>query len=195
MTVRIWTDTTASTLREIAEVIAQGGVVLLPTDTIYGLHASASDEQAVARIAAMKGRSDEKPFIVLAASIADVRALGAVVPEVLNDIWPAPLTAILRRGDGTVAVRIPTFEWLRSLLAMTGPIVSTSANRSGEAAVSSPDDLARDLRNQLDGLLDLGRREGKPSSIVDFTASEPQLVREGDPVFTQKLWKTLRKSL
>src|SRR5947209_1941380 len=95
-----WTDTAASTLREIAELIARGGVVLLPTDTIYGLHASASNEQAVARIAAMKGRPDEKPFIVLAESIAGVRALGAVVPEVLNDIWPAPLTAILQCGDG-----------------------------------------------------------------------------------------------
>lgn len=190
-----WSSTDDETLRDIAAVVARGGVVLLPTDTIYGLHASASNDAAVERIAVMKERPGEKPFIVLAASIDDVRALGAEVPEALRAIWPAPLTAILRRGDTTIAVRIPAVEWLQRLLAMTGPIVSTSANRSGEPPISSPDLLARALHHSLDGILDLGPREGKPSAIVDFTGTSPAVTREGDPAFTQNLRKTLRISL
>jgi len=192
---RIWTTTDDATLDDIASVLARGGVVLLPTDTIYGLHASAANDDAVQRIAAMKERPGEKPFITLAAAIADVAELGCAVPEVLNDIWPAPLTAILRRGDGTMAVRIPDVDWLRRLLGKSGPLVSTSANRSGEPPVSSPDLLAHDLHRSLDGVLDLGPREGKPSSIVDFTGETPRVTREGDPRFTQNLRKTLRISL
>jgi tRNA threonylcarbamoyl adenosine modification protein (Sua5/YciO/YrdC/YwlC family) len=191
----LWTATDDATLAAIADVFARGGVVLLPTDTIYGLHASASNDDAVQRIAAMKGRPGEKPFITLAASIADVTELGCGVPDVLNDIWPAPMTAILRCGDGTRAVRIPAVDWLRRLLAKSGPLVSTSANRSGEPPVSSPEQLARDLHLALDGLLDLGPRAGEPSAIVDFTGPEPRVTREGDLRFTQNLRKTLRISL
>jgi len=190
-----WHSTDAPTLTAIATVLAHGGVVLLPTDTIYGLHASVAHEGAVQRIAAMKGRPGEKPFITLASSLGHIRSLRCVVPEVLNDVWPAPMTAILRCGDGTTAVRIPAVDWLRDLIDRSGPIVSTSANRSGEPPVSSPDDLAHDLHEALDGLLDLGRREGEPSAIVDFTGDQPRITREGDPRFTQDLRKTLRISL
>lgn len=190
-----WASVDDATLRDVASVLAHGGVVLLPTDTIYGLHAVADDDEAVTRIASMKGRPGEKPFIILSATIDDVISLGAAVPDVLKEIWPAPLTAILKRGDGTVAVRIPDLDWLRSLLRITGPLVSTSANRSGEPAVSSPEALARDLQDSLDGLLDLGPRDGKPSAIVDFSVNEPRITREGDAAFTQNLRKTLRKTL
>jgi tRNA threonylcarbamoyl adenosine modification protein (Sua5/YciO/YrdC/YwlC family) len=190
-----WKSTDDLTLHEIAEVTARGGVVVLPTDTIYGLHAAANNQRAVNRIAEMKGRAADKPFIVIAASIDDVEALGASVPDVLHDIWPAPLTAILRRGSTTVAARVPDLDWLRTLLEISGPLASTSANRSGEPPITSPNELARDLQHALDGLLDLGRREAKPSAIVDFTGSVPKITREGDFAFTQNLRKTLRKSL
>jgi L-threonylcarbamoyladenylate synthase len=182
-------------LDELAKILRAGGVALLPTDTIYGLHAVASDQQAVARIRAMKGRGDDKPFVVIASSVGQLRALGAFVPEQLSGIWPAPLTAILIAGDATIAARIPDLLWLRSLLDRTGPLVSTSANRSGEAPVTSPDELANDLHNTLDALLDQGPREGEPSTIVDFTGPSPKLIREGNRPFSQFLWKTLRKAL
>src|SRR6185436_8799311 len=108
-----WKSTDDLTLHEIAEVLARGGIVVLPTDTVYGLHASANNQRAVNRIAEIKGRAAEKPFIVIAASIDDVEALGAAVPDVLHDIWPAPMTAILRRGDATIAARVPDLDWLR----------------------------------------------------------------------------------
>jgi L-threonylcarbamoyladenylate synthase len=190
-----WKSTDDLTLHEIAEALARGGIVVLPTDTIYGLHASANNQRAVNRMAEIKRRPGDKPFIVIAASIDDVEALGASVPDVLHDIWPAPVTAILRRGDMTIAARVPDIDWLRTLLEITGPLASTSANRSGETPITSPSELARDLHGAIDGVLDLGRRDAKPSAIVDFTGPVPKVTREGDTVFTQNLRKTLRKSL
>ncbi len=188
-------DPSGDVLDELAGVLRAGGVALLPTDTIYGLHAMATDARAIGRIKAMKGRGDDKPFVIIASSVEQLRGLGAVIPEELCGIWPAPLTSILVAGDGTVAARIPDLVWLRSLLDRTGPLVSTSANRSGEPPVVSPDLLASDLQRGLDALLDQGPREGKPSTIVDFTGAEPRLIREGDPAFSQFLRKTLRKAL
>ncbi|HVG24606.1 MAG TPA: L-threonylcarbamoyladenylate synthase [Thermoanaerobaculia bacterium] len=186
-------------LNEIAGALASGAVVLMPTDTIYGLHAVAANEAAVARIAELKGRDEQqKPFIVLASSVEQLPELGiSATPEVLAalaSIWPAPLTAVLPRGGSTLAVRIPDVEWLRGLIARTGPLVSTSANRSGEPAVEHPSALARDLHDALD-VVDGGVRGGEPSAILDLTGDEPRFIRERDLFFTQKVWKTLRKSL
>lgn len=191
-------EPTSLQLREIAEALQGGAVVLMPTDTIYGLHAVAANDAAVARIAEMKGRDENKPFIVLASSVSQFPDLGiTAAPETvqaLASIWPAPLTAILPRGGRTLAVRIPALEWLRALVERTGPLVSTSANRSGEPAVDRPEAFARDLQNQL-AIVDGGVRQGEPSAILDLTGDEPRFIREGHPSFTQKVWKTLRKSV
>jgi tRNA threonylcarbamoyl adenosine modification protein (Sua5/YciO/YrdC/YwlC family) len=192
---RVDGDPPEAVLDELAEVLKRGGVALLPTDTIYGLHAVASDQTAIARIKQMKGRGDDKPFVIIASSIDQLIALGAAVPAELAEVWPAPLTAVLASGETTIAARIPDLAWLRSLLGRTGPLVSTSANRSGEPPVTSPERLANDLIEGLDALLDQGLREGKPSTIVDFTGTSPRLVREGDPRFSQFLRKTLWKGL
>jgi tRNA threonylcarbamoyl adenosine modification protein (Sua5/YciO/YrdC/YwlC family) len=196
----------AAEIDEVAELLRSGGVVLLPTDTIYGLHAVATNEEACARIAALKERDATKPFVVLGTSLDQLTELVAA-PEpyrgALESLWPAPLTAILplyepvaaSRGAASLAVRVPDLDWLRELVAITGPLASTSANRSGEPAVATPDLLARDLQLALDGIVDAGVLSGKPSMIVDFTGVEPQLIREGDSFFTQKVWKRLRKSL
>jgi tRNA A37 threonylcarbamoyladenosine synthetase subunit TsaC/SUA5/YrdC len=97
--------------------------------------------------------------------------------------------------ERTIATRIPDLPWLRALLDRTGPLVSTSANRSGEPPITTPEMLANDLLEGLDALLDAGPREGQPSTIVDFTGHDPRVVREGDPDFSQFLRKTLRKAL
>jgi L-threonylcarbamoyladenylate synthase len=198
---------TSLQLNEIAKTLGEGKVVLMPTDTIYGLHALALDSAAVARIAEIKGRDETKPFIVLAASVVQISDLGIsadpAIVSALDSIWPAPLTAILplsrpiaaSRGAMSIAVRIPALEWLRELLLRTGPLVSTSANRSGESPVDSPASLASDLRERIDGVVDGGARQGEPSAILDLTAAEPRFIREGEDSFTQKVWKTLRKSL
>jgi L-threonylcarbamoyladenylate synthase len=194
-------------INEISQLFREGKVLLMPTDTIYGLHCLATDQAAVDRIGELKGREDTKPFIVLASSIDQLTEIGIEADidllRRLNAIWPAPLTAILplrtpipaSRGASTLAVRIPALEWLRDLVARTGPLVSTSANRSGEPPVEAPAALARDLQNALDAVVDGGPRTGEPSAILDLTGTEPRFIREGEKSFTQNVWKTLRNSL
>jgi L-threonylcarbamoyladenylate synthase len=185
---------TESQLDEIAALLRSGGIVLLPTDTIYGLHAL-DNNASRAKIAAIKARDAEKRFVIIAASVAQLDAMGADVPSALNNIWPAPLTAILRRGTDTIAARVPDLKWLRELLERTGPLISTSANRSGEPPITIAESLPDELLRAIDGVADAGPQNGKPSAIVDFTETEPRFIREGDPRFTQDLRKTLSKKL
>jgi len=184
----------AAEIEEIAAVIRSGAVILMPTDTIYGLHAMATDESA-ARIAQIKDRHEVKRFVTIAASIEQLESLGAEVPPVLRDIWPAPLTAVIRRGAQSFAARVPDLQWLRDILQRTGPLISTSANRTGEAPIVEPADLSPELLREINAIVDAGRREGKASAIVDFTGTEPRFIREGEPRFTQMLRKTLMKNL
>src|SRR5688572_12498672 len=149
----------------VARVLTAGGVALLPTDTIYGFHALATDNVAIEKIAAIKGR-DEKPFIVLSDSIEQAETIGARFSPnartVLQKYWPGPLTAILllektiaaSRGAKTIAVRVPALEWLRELVRRTGPLASTSANRSGEPPMQSPNQLSSDLQMRIDVVVD-----------------------------------------
>ena len=201
------TTPSATQIAEAAATLQRRGVVLLPTDTIYGLHALAGNADAVQRIVDIKGRGADKPFVVIAASAAQLEHLGATLGArtraILDDLWPGPFTAVVpirqpiaaSRGASTIAVRVPDLEWLRELLDRTGPLASTSANRSGEPPITDPKLISRDLRASIDGVVDAGVSEGKPSTIVDFTGDEPRIIREGEAFFTQKLWKTLWKSL
>jgi L-threonylcarbamoyladenylate synthase len=197
---------TSAQIKEIAETLTKGGVVLMPTDTIYGLHALATDERSIARLAKIK-RRDSKPFVVIANSLAQIDAIGVILSpsnrNALDSLWPAPLTAVVSlrnkiaasRGAATIAVRVPDLEWLREVLAATGPLASTSANASGDAPASKPDDLPPEMLAMLDGIVDAGDLYGKSSAIVDVTGEEPRIIRPGEDLFTQKVWKTLRKSL
>lgn len=206
---RVWSAKVPSDsqLDEIAALLRGRGVILLPTDTIYGLHALAGDVAAVERVCDIKGREDTKPFVVIASSLAQLSELPIEISqadrETLASIWPAPLTAILplrvaiaaSRGAPSLALRVPALDWLRDLAARTGPLISTSANRSGEPPVASPAQLPRGIVAEIDGIVDAGPLAGEPSTIVDFTGREAKIVREGNREFSQKVWKTLRKSL
>ncbi len=192
---------------DIPSILLRGGVVLLPTDTIYGLHALANDDAAIERIVKIKGRGEDKPFVVVGDSIEQLEQLGAQFDErtraVVTELWPGPLTAIVplrkqiaaSRGTSKLAVRVPALDSLRAILRRTGPLASTSVNKSGEPALIDPKSLSHALQRSIDAILDDGPRPAEPSTIVDFTGDEPRIIREGESFFTQKVWKTLRKSL
>lgn len=196
----------AEEIDAIREVFAQGGIAILPTDTLYGLHAPADSARAVAKLFEAKRRAESQPLVVLCCSIDQVRSLGAEMDEstarALDKLWPAPLTAILRlrepiaasAGLSTVAVRVPDLAWLRELLESTGPLASTSVNLSGERAVYSTDEIPMELLEKVNALLDAGTLASSASTLVDFTSEPPRVVREGKFLFTQNLWKTMWKS-
>lgn len=194
-------------IEEVAAVFEHSGVAVLPTDTVYGYHAAPRDGEAVERIYRMKGRDERQPLLVLGGSVADLDRLGVRADSrtlaALDRIWPAPLTAILPistplpiSGDGlSLGVRIPALAWLRKLLKRTGPLASTSLNRRAQPPSFDLPDDGHPLLSEADLVVDAGRLEGQPSTVVDFTKSSPEVLREGAFEFRQKLWKRLWNSL
>ena len=182
-------------IQEAAKRIRNGGIVALPTDTLYGLAADPFSAAAVARVFEVKGRVAERALPLIAADAAQAaRHLGrltAMGQRLAERFWPGPLTllvaapAALARdvtgGTGKVGVRVPADAVARAICAAAGrPSTATSANRSGDPATSDPDQVERTLGDRLDLLIDTGTtRGGAPSTIVDVTGAAPVLVRAG----------------
>lgn len=182
-------------IQEAATWIRRGGVIAIPTDTLYGLAADPFRADAVARVYAVKGRDADRALPLIAADTAQVIAhLGPLPPlaaSLAARFWPGPLTLLVSAtsglapdvtgGTGAVGVRVPAFAVARAVCAACGhPVTATSANRSGEPATADPNVVERTLGAHIDYLLDAGVTPGgAPSTIVDVTAAEPRLVRAG----------------
>jgi L-threonylcarbamoyladenylate synthase len=182
----------------LRDVLARGGVAAVPTETFYALAADPASERGVSRIFEIKGRDDGKPLLVLVSGRDDLSRLGVeAAPRLLDrffEIWPAPLTAVLplrapiaaSRGSRTLAVRVPALKAVRRLLELIGPLTGTSANRSGQRPISDPGELARELGDDLDLLVDGGTTPGgAPSTIVDATFDPPRMLRAGAFAWTE----------
>jgi L-threonylcarbamoyladenylate synthase len=182
-------------IERAAQSLQRGGVVAIPTDTLYGLAVDPFNAAAVARVFAIKGRGEERALPLVAANTAQVRAwlgeLPALAARLAQSFWPGPLTLVMRAplalaagvtGDReTVGIRVPAHAVTRALCsAFARPLTATSANLSGEPATDDPDKVAGSLGDRLDVLLDSGPTPGgPPSTIVDVTGAEPQLIRSG----------------
>jgi L-threonylcarbamoyladenylate synthase len=177
-----------------AEVLDGGGVVVVPTDTVYGLAARPVDAGAVQAVFRAKGRPEGMHLPVLAASLEQVHALGVdVTPAALALArwwWPGPLTMAFGFEEGSgrpqwlsgrdeVAVRIPDHDFLRALLARTGVLVVTSANPHGAPTPRTALDVAASLGPSVDLVVDGGRLEDVPSTLVTVRGTEPVVEREG----------------
>ncbi len=172
----------------VREVLAKSGVVVLPTETFYGLAVNPRDPEAVAKVFALKGREAGKALLVVVANLEQAQEL-AVIPaawqERLRGVWPAPLTVVfpacqpLPGSGNTVAVRVPALPLLRLLLAQVGPLTATSANLSGHPPAQGPEDLAPLLAN-VDLVLDGGKTPGGlPSTLLDATLTPTRVLRLG----------------
>jgi len=177
-----------------ASAVRRGELVVLPTDTVYGLGADAFSPDAVRRLLTLKGRGRDVPVPVLIGSWRTVNGLVDALPPAANDLiaafWPGALTLVLTAGTGltwdlgdtlgTVAVRMPLHPVALELLAETGPMAVSSANRSGsppaESAIAAQADLGEGVAVYLEGGV---AAEQPPSTIVDLTDSTPRLLRDG----------------
>jgi len=182
-------------IQEAGKWIRSGGIIAVPTDTLYGLAADLFSAAAVARLFAVKGRALERAVPLIAADGAQAAEyLGRLTPtgqKLADKFWPGPLTLLVAApralaqdvtgGTGKVGVRVPADAVARAICAEAGrPITATSANISGEPATANPDDVERALGDRIDLLIDAGpTRGGAPSTIVDVTGAEPVLVRAG----------------
>jgi L-threonylcarbamoyladenylate synthase len=177
-----------------AEVLREGGVIVVPTDTVYGLAARPDDEKAVAAVYRAKGRPEEMHLPVLAATLDQVRALGVEFGEAAARLaalwWPGPLTLAFGFGRESerpswlagreeVAVRIPDHDFLRALLKWTGVLVVTSANHHGDPTPRTAVDVASTLGASVGLIVDDGRLDEVPSTLVNVRGTEPVVEREG----------------
>jgi tRNA threonylcarbamoyl adenosine modification protein (Sua5/YciO/YrdC/YwlC family) len=174
--------------------IERGELVVLPTDTVYGLAADAFSPTAVQHLLDAKGRSRQMPPPVLVGAPTTLEALAADIPTWLRTmttaLWPGPLTVVCRQQPSltwdlgethqTVAVRMPDDPTALALLKVTGPLAVSSANITTEPAAESVDDAERMLGESVAVYLDGGpSRSGVPSTILDATSSTPRVLRQG----------------
>ncbi len=179
-----------------AETLRSGGLVGLPTETVYGLAADATNPKAVARIYAAKGRPSFNPLIAHLPNLGEAMRHAVFSEDALRlagTFWPGPLTLVLpfkpespvsdlaRAGLDTVALRVPSHPVAQAVLKAAGvPVAAPSANRSGRISTTTAEDVAADLGGAVDLILDAGATEvGVESTIVSLVGPTPTLLRPG----------------
>lgn len=190
-------------LRALA-VLDAGGLVAFPTDTVYGVGALAFDGQAIESIYTAKDRPVEKAIPILISDPAELENVGIDIPEsarrLASRFWPGPLTILVpKRADlpksvsttSTVGVRVPDHEIARALLRAAGPLAVTSANLSGAPSPVTAEEVYEQLGGRVPLIIDGGRTPGGlPSTLVDCTAPELKILREG-PILMEDLISAL----
>lgn len=187
-------DSWAEAVERLAAALTAGGVIVLPTDTVYGLAALPGDRSATDRLFRLKGRSERTPLAVLCAS--SDQALELVAGELATELagatapwWPGPLTVVAPRRvgvflylgepDTTIGLRVPDHDLVRVLAEQVGPIAATSANRHGAATPPTAREAATGLLGPVDLVVDGGPLPGGASTVVDATARPWRVLREG----------------
>jgi L-threonylcarbamoyladenylate synthase len=195
-------------LQKAAEFISRGGVVVVPTDTVYGLAADATNPQAVAKLFRIKKRPQTKPVPVIIRDMEmakDMAYIDKRLEKILGILWPGAITVILQKkadlpelvtaGKRTIGLRLPDYKLLHFLMeAMGKPLTATSANVSGEAPSIDAEKVAGQFNKEFyrpDLILDAGKLKfSEPSTVLDLAAPEPKIIRIG-PVNPKKLMEIL----
>ena len=179
---------------EAARVLADGGVVAYPTDTVYGLGADIHNPEAIERVFEIKGRPADAPLPVLLSGVEQLTAVVDSPPnaayELADRFWPGALTLVMRTSlslpsallrEGRVAVRVPDDPMCRRLIERLGsPITGTSANKTGGPAATAADEVRAQLGDTVDYILDAGRSGGSlPSTVVEVDEAGLRILREG----------------
>lgn len=183
----------SSDVDRVVAVLTAGGVVVLPTDTVYGLAARAADPVATGRLFACKGRGAGVPIAVLcsdpdqAFGLAD--DVGAVARSLASAHWPGAMTLVVpRRGDldwdlgeprTTIGLRCPDDALIQAVAARVGPLATTSANRHGVPTPATAPEAAASLLCTVDLVVDGGPRVGVASTVVDLCGPAPLVLRQG----------------
>lgn len=184
--------------KNIKRIIRNGGVGVLPTDTLYGLVGSALNEKAVERIYKIKNRSEGKPFIILISKIRDLRQLKIELDDrtekFLKKVWPNPISVVLplsqdidfnnsieylHRNTDTLAFRMPKPRWIRKLIKKTGPLAAPSANPEGLAPAENIEQAKAYFGEEVDFYIDGGELKGEPSTIVKLNEQGVEIRRQG----------------
>jgi L-threonylcarbamoyladenylate synthase len=191
-------------LRHAVDILNHGGLVVFPTDTVYGLAALPYQSEFVERLYVVKGRNSARAIALLISDPGELARVSngpsATAMRLAERFWPGPLTLVVTRNPSlpdvlspqpTIGVRIPDHPVALELLRMTGPLAVTSANLSGQDNTNTAQEALGQLRGRVDLVIDGGRTPGGiPSTVVDCTGSEPVILREG-PISDREIRKVL----
>ena len=193
--------TDENAIASAAEILKSGGLVAIPTETVYGLAADTFNEKAVANIFKAKGRPQDNPLIVHVSSMEMLEWVVDDIPEkallLAQKFWPGPFTMVLPRGKrvpasvsaglDTVAVRMPASLVARSIIEKTGlPLAAPSANLSGSPSPTTADHVLRDLDGKIDAVVVSERAEvGVESTVITLCTQPPRLLRPGGVTLEQ----------
>lgn len=181
-------------LAEAADALRRGDLVVVPTETVYGLAADPRAAGAVERIFGAKGRAQDKPVTLLASGLEQVRAHGAsmsaAAERLARAFWPGPLTLVLRTPGGFRGFRVPNHEVALALLERVGGVLAvTSANRSGEEPAVTARQAAAALAGHVALVLDGGRSPGGvPSTVVKVDGGKIEILRAG-AIPEREIWE------
>lgn len=184
-------------MEKVVEIIKQGGVVVYPTDTLYGLLGNALDSRVVEKIYKIKGREENKPFIILISNIDELKLFGVDIDDMskvfLNNYWPGELSVILpvgvksqkqmeylHRGGNTLAFRLPKSERISGLLKQTGPLVAPSVNPAGQKPAETIDEAKKYFFDEIDFYEDVGPLNSAPSTLVSINGGDIKVLRQGN---------------
>lgn len=192
-----------NSVTQAAQMILNRGVIVYPTETVYGLGANALDSKAVERVYQVKSRPKSNPILVLIPGLDVMDELVLGVPEVavslMTKFWPGPLTIVFKASpivspiltarSGKIGLRLSSDEFCRELLSICRiPITSTSANLSGDPSPNSIGVISKRVLNSVDLIVDAGELATKvPSTVVDVTHGKVELLREGAIEFKEIL--------
>ncbi len=173
-------------LKEIGKVLKEGGLVIIPTETVYGVAASMADKKAAAKLHEIKQRPKDKPFALLVNRKNIIEELAKTVPpaayRLVDRFWPGPLTLVLKSKDsGSVGLRMPDNRVALGIIREAGgPLLCPSANISGKPAPLGLEEAIKDLDGLVDLAVDSGKAKlGLESTVVDLTGESPEVLREG----------------
>ncbi|MDP3948442.1 MAG: L-threonylcarbamoyladenylate synthase [bacterium] len=193
---------------DAARILKNGGIGVIPTDTIYGVVCSALSKKSVNKVYQLRGRSQNKPVIVLIGSKFNVRMFGvslnARTSNILNKFWPGPVSVILQmanssavanamadkkeqitkfkylhRGRKAIAFRLPKNTVLRRFLKKTGPLIAPSANFEGEPPAKTIKEAQKYFGNKVGFYIDGGKLKSKPSTLVSISDDKFRIIRQG----------------
>ena len=180
-------------IEQVVDVLKNGGIIVYPTDTIYGLGCDIFNKKAITKIYQLKKREQKKPMSIICTDLREIAKYALINDysfQILKKSLPGPYTFILRAKsqtpktvlskNKTVGIRIPDNRICSEIVKKLGsPIITTSLNMSGEKVLTNPSQLSKEVFNKIDLIIDAGNLSQEPSSVIDLSGNYPIILRAG----------------
>ena len=187
---------------DIIKTLKDGKLVIMPTDTIYGIIGDATNEDVINKVYEVKERPHDKPLLILVSNLSMLHELVTEIPKetekIINKFWPGPLTILFKKSSkvsdaltansALVAIRMPKDKRLLNIMNhLNRPLISTSANISSHDAITNPNQLEEKMKEKIDLIVDEGTVNNEASTLITIVNGKIEILREGS--LTEKIRK------